>query len=162
MSLREWIENISHLIEHIFNMQEGLVGMYHMVDKDGRELMVMAPMGESKDAAIAAMRQFMRENNIVRYAYMDEAWTVRVAEAEGKSLKQWLMEGHSASDHPQRVEIVVITAEDAKEGELTAHRDILRSAGRKPRLGPLVMIPSVHSVGRMVGMLPRPKNQELH
>jgi hypothetical protein len=56
--------------------------------------------------------------------------------------------------HPDRVEIVVFSAEDENEGQLAAHRLIIRGNG-KPTLGPLLFMDETMSSSRLVGLLPR-------
>ena len=65
--------------------------------------------------------------------------------------------------HPGRIEIVQIQGEDPECGLLMFYREIIRPAGKKPYLGPLVSIRDeagadakspLEIEGRMIGLLP--------
>jgi hypothetical protein len=65
------------------------------------------------------------------------------------------------SDHPDRIEIVAFQAESLDCRTVTGHRRIIREKHRVPRLGPLEIVDTTQSEGRMVAMLPRPKGRAL-
>jgi hypothetical protein len=149
--LRSLIEQVSADAEAIFNDLGCLTPFSHCIDGDGVLHLVMPAQSEDKDFAAAVMRVFMEEHKIVRYCFVDEAWTALLllpTEAEARKVVR-------VADHPLRKEVVFFSAED-ESGMLTAQREILRASG-KPSLGPLVINDTTgwSSEGRLVGMLPR-------
>jgi hypothetical protein len=93
---------------------------------------------------------------VVRYVYFAEAWTLHSNKlVDDEELDRMMRKG--LRNHPDRVEVVMFTAEDNEAGLISGHRKIIRDNGR-PHLGPLEMLPSgTISEGRMVGVLPKPK-----
>jgi hypothetical protein len=63
--------------------------------------------------------------------------------------------GGTLADHPDRVEIVILSGEDETAGWCTARRVIIRPQHGKPYLGPLEIDVFEVSEGRMVGLLPQ-------
>lgn len=152
---RAMIEAISPALDALFEIQGAIYRMYHALAGD-KVLIMPAPPGD-KDQSTATVREIFTRLGVVRFVLVDEAWT---ASLENKSVTdaeaQRLMRD-GISNHPDRQEVVLLYAED-EAGMMMAHRDIIRPAHGKPRLGPLRFIADERGgswEGRMVGMLPQ-------
>ena len=118
-----------------------------------------APFAEDK-ASAALLRSIMALRRVIRYVAADEAWTVHLAISEDAGVAAAVNDINSmggARNHPDRVEVVMLVAEDCNEGFQTYHREIIRDPGKRARLGPLIRDQYSRSEGRFVGMLPRPR-----
>lgn len=152
--LREMITSASQTCEETFAEEHEIKPMFHAFTADGNYI-VLSPPFEDKDLDMAMIREMFKIQDVVRYVFMVEAWTlsrtlsIDEAEETGK---------RSICDHPERVEIVMIQAEDHEAGEIGAIRPIIRPVNTDPYLGPLeiVMEPGKGEIrkGRMVGLLP--------
>jgi hypothetical protein len=154
--LREFIEAASKGVELFFAKSGRVLPFYHFVSPIVGEVAMPAPPLD-KDAAVAVMREILAQTKATRVLFVDEAWTV-VRHGTRDQLDK-IKDEPPPREQPDRREVVVFSGEDADEGELMAYRDIVREDGKPPRLGPLVVRErAVYSVGRMVGLLPRPDN----
>jgi hypothetical protein len=158
--LREMLAQASDFAAKRFAQKGVLYPQYNMVTSAGEHLHELGPSTD-KDTAVAIIRAFMEIKDVVRYVFLDEAWTLYklIQPAEFERIDR-----EGLRNHPERVEIVMFQCEDADWGQITAHRLIHRPAGRKPYLGPLVTLDElahlppgsvIQSEGRMVGLLPQ-------
>jgi hypothetical protein len=146
------IERASGAAAEIFCEAGEVLAMYHVVLRDGRELVLPAPPGP-KDLGIRIMRAAFAALDVTRYVFIDEAWMLDggVAAAD---LARVQREGIRAQ--PGRIEVLMFGAEGAS-GMLLARRRILRPEGAKPELAALdffSMGDGVALSGRMIGLLP--------
>jgi hypothetical protein len=157
--LREMIELASKASELSFK-QTGMVAPTWYAIAAGGDLFELPPPHPNKDLALVMVRAFFEIRDVVRYVFVDEAWTIlrRVDDSELASIVD-----QGVAAHPDRVEVVAIMGEDRDAGLLAAHRRIMRPSGKRPYLAPLEMVvdlPHVpegatfQSSGRMVGLLP--------
>jgi hypothetical protein len=153
-NLLNLIEVASTAAERIFKHRGELLPMYHCIDADGREHLVPMPPGHNKDQAVAIMRAYFELHHIVRYVFMDEAWTLVLA--PGEVNVETVMRNGITADYHDRIEVIIFSGED-EIGLITAQRKIRRPAKGKPTLGPLEIMSnrSDRYEGRMVGLLPR-------
>jgi hypothetical protein len=157
--LREFVEAASRSVEKLFDEAGRILPFYHFISPVVGEVATPAPQLD-KDTGVAVMRWILAEAKATRVLYIDEAWTVlrKGTRAELDRLRN----EPPPSEQPDRNEVVMFSAEDIDEGELLAHRDIIREDGKRPRLGPLVVHErAVYSAGRMVGLLPTPANRKV-
>jgi hypothetical protein len=152
------IETASRNVEQMFAMARSVASVWHYVTADGNEVVMLSPPFLDKDLTIALMRTMLEVEEAVAVLYFDEAWTFVTSDLQ--EVADYLAHGLGAADHPRRVEIVHFTAED-DTGNLTAMRKIVRHRHRPPELGPLEFSDADMSVGRMVGLLPRPPGSAL-
>ena len=152
--LTRMIEKASRNIEQIFSFTGSVAAMWHYVRADGDEVVMLAPLDLDKDEAVLIVRKLLADENAVAVLFMDEAWSFVTSDPQEAA--EWLASGRNASTHPRRREVVHFQAED-ETGALIAMRDIVRTPGQPPTLGPLVVEESDMAVGRFVGMLPRRK-----
>jgi hypothetical protein len=155
--LRDMIDFASDFCAEKFERTGEIATMWHAVKANG-EQMVGAPESQNKDVEAARMRSIFEREDVVRYVFIGEAWILQTLshdEAE-KACREGL------SQHPDRIEVVMICGEDRDCGEIMAHRKIVRPAdGKPPYLDPLeVHERSAYSKGRLVGMLSRRSTQQ--
>jgi hypothetical protein len=141
--------------------QEGVIyPMWHAITSTG-DTLIETPPFENKDLAVAMIRALFDLRDVVRYVFVDEAWTLsRLLRPDEE---EWVSR-EGISKHPDRVEVVMIQGEDRDCGQIVLHRDIIRPAKGKPYLGPLQSLDDLpymphggsvaQSEGRMVGLLP--------
>ena len=99
------------------------------------------------------MKAYLAACGAVRVAFIDEAWTLDQEKNPGVDIDKIYREGNSISNHPARIEAVIVSAEDHHEGLLMATREIIRH-GNKAVLGKLKFMDGGSMEGRMVGLLP--------
>jgi hypothetical protein len=155
--LLHMIKTASRNIEQIFGVAGSVAAMWHWVTADGDEVVALAPP-VPKDAAIVIMRQVLADDEAVAVLFIDEAWTFTTSDKS--EAQAWLASGRDASQHPNRREIVHFLAED-DSGQLIGLRNIYRTPGRPPRLGPLSIEASFAPAGRMASLLPRRRDATL-
>jgi len=97
----------------------------------------------------------MELNDVDRYVFIDEAWTIdnRKGNLPEIDIKKAYREG--IRNHPDRREVIWFNAENRRGEMLTASRFILRPEHGKATLAPLRIddMTDVQSSGRMVGLL---------
>jgi hypothetical protein len=154
-NMKSMIEFASAQAEKLFRKDGVIYPIYHCIKKDG-ETLIVPPLHDSKDVAVAMMKALFVIEKIDRYVFIDEAWMLDAAASgvEGIDLERVRREG--VKDHPDRREIVMFSAENRRGEMLTGRRFILRPEHGKPTLSPLHIDPPYdHSEGRMVGLLPK-------
>ena len=152
IELTDLIEFASAQAEKIFRKTCVIHPMYHAICASG-ETMILPAMHQDKDLSVAMTKAWFALNDVDRYVFMDEAWIV--SDREGKlGLDIEKARRYGISNHPERREIVLFSAENRKGEKRTANRYILRPEHGKPTLSPLTIDePFDHSEGRMVGLL---------
>lgn len=118
--------------------------------KDGTIMPIVAPLTD-KDAVLRVVRGLFKKHQVQRYVFMTEAWTIKVNKDRADAGMEFAKH-RSLSEHPDRVEIIMMTAEDRSRcvmGMMT----ILRPEHGKPKLMPLEMSPADHNEGRFTGLL---------
>jgi hypothetical protein len=149
--LRDLIAFASDFSERHFAAKGVIHPMWHAFTSSGEQF-IEAPPFDDKDLAAAMIRALFDLRDVVRYVFIDEAWTVErpITDDEYRTVQRI-----GLSNFPGRSEIVMFSGEDREYGGMiTAKRSIIRPKG-KPYLGPLVWDERyTHSEGRMVGMLP--------
>jgi hypothetical protein len=148
--LRAIIDNASSAVESIFAVDGELMPMWHLVTADGEYIMA-SPGGMEKDLATEAIRAIIKEKNIVRYIFIDEAWVVQ-STVKDEALKKIMDEGSSLAEHPGRREFVIFCAEERNGGFILGRREILREQDKPPTLGQIEFADEGEFSGRFVGM----------
>jgi len=156
-TLREFVEDIDRgVVAPMFARRGAFPATWFVIERSGDQAIVPAP-NTDKDTASAIMRALLEIVGATRCVFVDEAWTVIAKDEEASAAIRAITRDGSLENFPGRDEIVMYSAEDAREGGMTARRKIIREPGKKPRLGPLVIDDGwTRSEGRFVGMLPRP------
>lgn len=159
-TLRGMVEFCSDFVAMRFKVTGKVFAMWHAVRENGDHFVLPAVVkGATKDMASRMVRAQFAHARVVRYVFVDEAWTATIygksaaaAEAEANA---WLNEHGSLEHYPGRREIVTFFGEDAS-GALSAEREIIRKVNSRPRLGPLEVTDDIKEFrGRFAGMLPR-------
>jgi hypothetical protein len=155
--LEALIRQASACVEPVFLAKGELYPMWHLVMRGGEERIMPSPSHDKRNAPLM-MRAYFEQESVVRYVFMNEAWILETLNADEKEIREYLR-AHDGSieAHPLAKEIVMFSAEDIDEGQLTARRPIIRlKVGLPPKLGPLVFEKrSGRMEGRMIGLLPR-------
>jgi hypothetical protein len=144
IDLHKTIEQFSGLVDELFN-KIGYVQPTYFVYHNGDWQHVPTPWEYPKEVVAMAMRKLLQTTRAEAYVFMDEAWVV---EAKEVNLDV------APSEHPDRREIVVITAED-ETSQLLARRNILRPTDGKPSLAPLEIYGDGKLEGDMTNLMSR-------
>jgi hypothetical protein len=164
-TLEEMIRKAAVIVEQKFAQDEAMAPYFYTELESGKRWLFDAgnvleqfPWIEPiKDAFSMGMQMIFAMQKVDRYVMVMEAWAVghvNMTKEEKDALDLWIASGKSASQHPQRYEIIQYQAEDIDGIELTARQDIIRPAGGKPYLGELeIQREVVESKGRFVRML---------
>ena len=101
---------------------------------DGQLAIIATPWANERDKQITvlALRATMRKAGVVRYSFISEAW-MAIAPA-GTEHKTRLADHEMPANRPDRVEVVIISASDAKEVRSVMLRIIRGEAGTVVRL----------------------------
>jgi hypothetical protein len=151
---RDMIAAASAVCEKRFAREGALSPIWHLVTADGGNIITATP-NLSKDEASIVLRALFELRQVVRYLFVDEAWTIDQP-VDDAVLARITREGVAAQ--PGRIEIVMFSGEDRECGQLLARRRIIRPAKGKPYLGPLKYTDvRGETSGRFVGMLPAPR-----
>jgi hypothetical protein len=152
--LHALIEFASEQISKLFKNTGKVLPMYHAVTADGQTLILNAPH-KDKDISVGMIKIAFAKLNVERYVFMDEAWILDTQNRVPGPDEWKRIERDGLSEHPDRREILMLTAEDRHGNIITAHRYILRPEHGKAKLSPLEIrdMTEGHSVGRMVGLL---------
>jgi hypothetical protein len=138
--LREMIDTASGFVDEMMKEEGHVEATWHAVREDGTPLFIPGPPIKDKDDLALVMRSLFKMQRVVRYVFWDEAWMVEGRSQPGESGAEIIKRVGPASEHPERIEIVLITGEDADSGvSLSGKRVIIRPPGGKPHLGPLVV-----------------------
>lgn len=150
-SLRELIEMASNLADSLFAERHCINPMWFAVKSDG-DVMIIPPPCDDRDLAVAMVRALFEIADIRACIFVDEAWMLggEFSPQETKRIR-----ARGVVDHPQRVEIILFSAEN-DAGTMFGHRRIERRKTGKPHLGPLVIedLTGWNMEGRLIGMLP--------
>jgi hypothetical protein len=119
--------------------------MWHAIQGNGEHILIATPWesDDEKEIAIGALRQMFVERHVKRFAFIVEAWV-----AEVKNL-----DGPRPSKHPDRREVLMISAEDRSGESIMGYYYILRPEHGPPKLSPLEVKDFDQTTGRMVGLL---------
>ncbi|MCA1452106.1 hypothetical protein I6F35_02615 [Bradyrhizobium sp. BRP22] len=158
MNLHEFIKRASELIGERFEEAGSIRPMFHFINGDGDDVVMLAPPDNDKDLVMGLVRAVLKGAAATRVVFIDEGWmvdgAVNIEDDE-------LLRRYGARNHPRRIEVVMFSGEDEHEGLVMATRKIVRKDTARPRLGPLEFLSLLQGTteGRLVGLLPRRKLQ---
>jgi hypothetical protein len=123
--------------------------MWHAVDGKNKHVLIATPWSsdDEKDVVVKTLRKMFAANQVKRYAFIVEAWVARV------SSEREVHDGPRPSEHPDRREVLMISAEDRSGETIMGHYYILRPERGPPKLSPLEVMPYDQMSGRMMGLL---------
>ena len=148
--LRGLIEFAAGQMERRFKNVGRINPMWHA--ETASETLIIAATFADKNATTAALTELFREQNVVRYLFIDEAWIVQRDVTGFSPAEIERMRETGVSNHPDRQEVVMISGED-RNGMQTATCEIIRPAKGKARLGPLAIDTFTSMESRFAGML---------
>jgi hypothetical protein len=145
MTLREFLDTHIAAIRLTFAAQGTIAPMFFGEDASGQCTVLLAAFENDaeKDAAAARVRVAFRDKNVIRYVFCSEAWALVVPSKTSPIPRP--------SRHPDRIEVVIVEAEDKSGKNLSAHMPIERK-GETVTLGKPEYFGDVSS-GRFVGLL---------
>jgi hypothetical protein len=153
--LDAFVRRISTAAEHLFMKNDFTLSPVFIGQRANGEPVTIAIDIANKDETAALMRAIAAEFELVRCAYVDEAWTANLsADAPAVNLQIAIMNRIGVKAHPDRREAVIIGAEDYVSGQMMGFRYILRPEHGKPSLSPLTIERGGRLEGRFVGILP--------
>jgi hypothetical protein len=122
--------------------------MWHAVRDNDENVLIATPWSndEEKQATVDALRHLFRAHHVKRFAFMVEAWVRQAASMED-------INSCPPSEHPDRREVLMITAEDRDGSQIMGFYYILRPEHGPAKLSPLHVQPFDGTAGRMVGLL---------
>lgn len=151
-TLREFITETDKKACEVFAITGEIEPVWHAITEYGEHKIMPGPSVD-KDTAALLMRAYFAIYKVVRYVFINEAWTMWLPTDRLDEIPE--IAEHGLADHPERIEVLMYQAED-ETGLLTAHRNIIRPGhGKRPTLGPLEFVNAAQSEGRFVGMLPQ-------
>ena len=123
--------------------------MWHAVMGNGEHMLIATPWQDDteKEIALEMLRSVFRQHHVKRFAFIVEAWLAVAA------TKEEVFEGPRPSEHPDRREVLMVTAEDRDGSQIMGTYYILRPEHGPPKLSPLEVNKYDHTAGRMVGLL---------
>lgn len=157
MTLREFVEQIAIDVGEHFTAH-GSIGPTYFIAAQGNEVVCMPAPPLPKPIAMEVMRELFKSLDIKRYCYVDEAWLVTAQAPPGVGTYEEARKHFEGMpmprEHPDRVECIMLYAEDHVEGYFTGRRMITRDADGKGTLGSLESEQPTITGGQMTAMLP--------
>jgi hypothetical protein len=147
-TLADLIELASDFVEKTFNKYGRFEPMYHAVTADCLCMIVPFPPINDRNEGLKLVRSLFLEKDVVAYVFTDEAWLVKSNEEPVGSLDQ----------HPDRCEVIMLSAESEHEATIFGYRNIIRPKNGRPYLGPLELDTPRDvkaEYGDIIGMLAR-------
>lgn len=133
---------------------------------DGEAARVMVPVIPStfgddaaKECMIQAVQTAVQITDAVGVVFISEVWVTTYPKKEGQTDEEALAEVQQRacppSEHPERKEALMLTAEHSRFGCKCFQAEITRDADGKPALGPWEDIGAVSYQGRFMHLLPQ-------
>jgi hypothetical protein len=134
---------------NMFRVSGEVMSMWHAVDGKNEHILIATPWSndDEKDITADALRQMFHAKKVKRFAFICEAWIATV-----KTMKE-INEGPRPSEHPDRREVLMISAENREGDALSGFFYILRPEHGDATLSPLHMNDYTGLKGRFTGML---------
>jgi hypothetical protein len=132
--------------------------MWHAVQGNGDHVLIATPWSSEEEKLITVdmLRKVFSAKQVKRFAFIVEAWTAQITPPERiKDAEEAYREydGPRPSEHPDRREVLMITAEDRSGESIMGMYYILRPEHGPPTLSPLEVMPYDSMNGRMMGLL---------
>lgn len=144
MTLNQMIELADKMARHAANTGNKFIfPTFVGEDADGYIKHLILEEMPDKDAAAITVKEFLNENNIVRYFSVMEAWMLTTDKEE--KIPENIMRGEpdAVKNHPARQEVVFIAAEDGETGrQRTAYIPISRDEEENLILAKTVITPT--------------------
>ena len=147
LSLQALFELARNNAARIFRQDGEIIPIWHAVPAKGEHFLIATPWknDDEKEATVELLREAFLEHKVQKYAFMVEAWVVEKTDT---------LDGPRPSEHPDRREVLRITAEDIDGHTLSGHFYILRPEHQPATLSPFRQDPpDMLASGRMSGLL---------
>jgi hypothetical protein len=142
VTLDAFVRRIAREAEKCFDRHGEIpLTWFYEIPGDGLGAMVTPVDLDTKDQLADRMRSLFWEKRVTRYAFVTEGWAATTPGWTGPAVND-----------PQRVELVLIYAEDGREA-ISAKRDIIRPAHSKPYLAKLEIEHGASRSGRFANLL---------
>jgi hypothetical protein len=147
--LQELFDLVAENAARVFHESGEVSPMWHAVNGKDENVVIATPWRDDneKDAVVCELRHYFRAHRVKRFAFIVEAWIVQAR------TEREVREGPLPSKHPDRREVLMITAEDRDGTQIMGMYYILRPEHGPARLSPLEVKPFDATVGRMSGLL---------
>jgi hypothetical protein len=131
----------------IFRESGEILPMWHAVAGNDEHILIATPWSsdEEKTLASRALRRMFKVSQVKRFAFISEAWVRKAASKQDIS--------GNVGEHPDRREILMITAENREGNALSGFFYILRPEHGDSTLSPLHMNDYDSMEGRFTGLL---------
>jgi hypothetical protein len=148
--LRDLFTLAAEYAAKIFRATGEVSPMWHAVDGKDENIVIATPWTSPDDQRTTAvlLREMFRKKRVKRYVFMAEAWSMTTFTREAAVS----VAGH-IHIHPDRREILAITAEDRDGHSIMGFYYILRPEHGPPKLSPLQIGDANHSTGALMGLL---------
>jgi hypothetical protein len=154
-TFEEFCETAVEVVKEPFKSMGELPPTWFLQRPDGEVGMFVTPWDDfrEKEATSQKMKLLMKENDIIRYALITEAWMVERKNPDGTKLaKDW--KGPLPSQSPDREEIVMIVGGDLEGHCVEGMASVTRDKEGKPILGKFELKYNKFSMeGRFVNLL---------
>ena len=158
--LQELFDIAAENAARMFNESDDheVLPMWHAVFGNDEHVLIATPWSNDheKDTVVKGLRKMFAAEQVKRFAFIVEAWTAQVTQPENvtKAQKAYLeYDGPRPSEHPDRREVLMITAEDRSGESIMGWYYILRPEHGPPKLSPLEVMSTDNMAGRMMGLL---------
>lgn len=151
MQLQELFETATKIAHALFEHDHEVLPMWHIVKDDGTHALIPTPWAsdDEKDRTIDALRDIFKKEHVQRYAFICEAWSVL---ASDRRQAQDVIDKRP-SQHPDRREVLRVTAEERNGKTLSGMYYILRPEHGPPKLSPFHQDPpDLETSGRLTGL----------
>lgn len=151
-NLREFLDVHTKASVGMFHQEGVMMPLWVVETKHEGTLVMLTPWQDEagKEASVEIIKKIMRAKGAERYIFVTEAWEVCPQDGQIPKSKQL---GASLASHPDRREILLLTAEDRKH-QLLRRFYILRPEHGKPTLSePETTEEDAPGEGRFMGLL---------
>ena len=149
--LRDLFDVAAENAARMFNESDDheVLPMWHAVFGNNEHALIATPWSndEEKQITVNGLRKMFAAKQVKRYAFIVEAWIAQV------TTMREVRDGPRPSQHPDRREVLMITAEDRDGSQIIGQYYILRPEHGPPKLSPLEVQPYDSTTGRMIGLL---------
>src|SRR5689334_11342934 len=123
-SLEDWLTDSAKFAAHCFKEEGRVIAMWLGETKSGEIVPIISKLND-KERTLAMVRRLFNEKKVARFVFMTEAWVIAAKKDRESEAMEYVKSGKSLADHPDRREIIVVTAED-KTRALMGQMFILR------------------------------------
>jgi len=151
--LRDFFACAAENAARMFNTSDDheVLPMWHAVNRSDEHIIIATPWSNDfeKNAVEHHLRKMFQATGVKRLAFISEAWVATIHKPSAETLAN----PPRPSEHPDRREVLMISAENREGDSLSGFFYILRPEHGTPKLSPLHMNDYDQMSGRFTGML---------